>query len=66
MTQDEADRLPTHPVFGRWVACACGHKGCKYVHPSAIGSFYQGSGFQSSEVHKIIDAMKPVEVTSDG
>jgi len=65
MTQDEADKLPTHPVFGRWMACQCGHPSCKYVYPSEIGTFYQGAGFTTDEARRIIGAMKPVE-TSEG
>jgi hypothetical protein len=58
--QDEADKLPTHPVLGRWIACSCGHPVCKRVHPSRIGTFHEGTGFEPDEARElVINMLKP-------
>jgi hypothetical protein len=55
--QEEADSLPTHPVFGKWVLCNCGDKVCRRVYPSRVGNFYQGTGFEPEEVREIMQFM---------
>ena len=58
MTQPEADKLPTHPLLGRWIACGCGSLACHRVYPSRIGTFHEGTGFEPDEVRELINAMK--------
>jgi hypothetical protein len=57
--QEDTDSLPTHPLLGYWRLCGCGHKACRRVYPSKIGSFYEGSGFEMDEARKLVAALKP-------
>jgi hypothetical protein len=58
MTQEQADALPTHPLLGRWMACGCGSPSCDRVWPLRMGTFYQGSGFDSAEATALVHALK--------
>lgn len=58
--QEEVDSLPTHPVFGRWILCACGAATCRRVWPSKIGTFHMGTGFEPEEVREIMANMQDV------
>lgn len=55
--QEEANSLPTHPLLGRWILCNCGSPSCRRVHPSKMGTFYQGTGFEPDEARKLVAAM---------
>jgi len=60
LAQQAADKLPTHPLLGRWIACPCGSPSCDYVSPSRIGTFYLGSGFTHAEaVELVVNMLKP-------
>lgn len=46
MTADPDNR----PAKIEWAPCSCGHAACKRQHPTNLGMFYQGSGFEPHEV----------------
>ena len=46
MTADPANR----PAKIEWAPCGSGHAACRRQHPTNLGMFYQGSGFEPHEV----------------
>jgi len=62
--QEEADRLPMHPLLGRWMACNCGSPSCRRVYPTRMGTFSQGTGFELEEAQSLVaELIKVWQVT---
>jgi hypothetical protein len=40
----------TRPDRIIWAPCNCGSRSCKRQHPTNLGMFYQGAGFEPHEV----------------
>lgn len=50
--------MTRRPRVIKWAKCQCGSKSCTRVHPTNLGMFYQGTGFEPHEVEWLEAAWK--------